>query len=289
MHLIEQNQYRIAVKQEGAELCSFLDKAQMLEFIWQADPKVWPRHAPVLFPIVGKLQDDTYSYKGQEYQLPQHGFARDQKFDLLEKTDNSLTFELRENSTTLKHYPFRFVLQIQYLLDNNSVTIRHRVSNPADEDMYFSLGAHPGFNCPLQAGEFFTDYFLEFEKPETLERYLIEKGLLNGQTEKVLNKKSVLPLRDSLFAKDAIVLKSFASNRLTLRSNHNPNEVTVSFEGFPYLGIWSKPVGASFLCIEPWHGIASTIGSSTDLTHKEGIKRLAPGKDFSCSYTITVS
>lgn len=266
-----------------------MDTEQMLEFIWQADPQVWPRHAPVLFPIVGKLQDNSYSYQGQTYQLPQHGFARDEVFELVEEEANRLTFELRDSPATRRAYPFAFRLRISYELEGNTVTVRYGVRNPGDEELLFSIGGHPGFNCPLLPGELFTDYFLEFEQPETLERFLVEDGLLTGETEKVMENKRVLPLRDDLFAKDALVLKSFASGRLTLKSNRHPHQVEVSYEGFPYLGIWSKPVGASFLCIEPWYGIASTIGSSTDLTQKEGIIGLPPGEEFSCSYTIRVS
>lgn len=289
MYLIKKGRYRITVRAYGAELCSFLDTEDMKEYIWQADPQVWSRHAPILFPIVGKLQHDTYTYQGKTYQLPQHGFARDQTFEVVEQTDNSLLFELRESEATLKQYPFPFVLQIKYVLEGNTVTVGYRVQNPGEEDLFFSIGGHPGFNCPLQAGELFTDYFLEFEQPETLERYLVEEGLLTGETEKVLDNKRVLPLRDDLFAKDALVLKEFASSQLTIRSSKHPHQVNVRFKDFPYLGIWSKPVGASFVCIEPWYGVASTIGSSSDLTKKEGILQLAPGQDFTCSYAISIS
>jgi galactose mutarotase-like enzyme len=288
MYLIKKGRYRITVRSYGAELCSFLDTESMKEYIWQADPQVWSRHAPVLFPIVGKLQHDTYTFQGETYHLPQHGFARDQTFKMVELTDNSLLFELRETEATLKQYPFPFLLQIKYVLEDNTVTVGYRVQNPGEEDLYFSIGGHPGFNCPLQAGELFTDYFLEFEQAETLERYLVEEGLLTGETEKVLQDERVLPLQDDLFAKDALVLKEFASSQLALKSNKHPHQITVQFKNFPYLGIWSKPVGASFVCIEPWYGVASTIGSSTDLTQKEGILPLAPGQDFTCSYTISV-
>jgi galactose mutarotase-like enzyme len=289
MYLIQNDRYRITLKADGAELCSFLDTEEKKEFMWQADPQVWPRHAPILFPIVGRLQEDTFTYQGETYRLPQHGFARDQTFAVAEETDNSLLFELRESAETLKQYPFSFVLQVKYVLERNTVTVGYRVHNPGEDDMYFSIGGHPGFNCPLQAGEMFNDYYLEFDQPETLERYLVEEGLLTGETEKVMEDKRVLPLRDDLFAKDALVLKEFASNQLTLRSNKHPHQVNVRFKNFPYLGIWSKPVGASFLCIEPWFGVASTIGSSSDLTKKEGILHLAPGQDFTCSYAISIS
>lgn len=289
MHIMHQDQYRIAVNPLGAELCSFLDTKTMVEYIWQADPQVWPRHAPVLFPIVGKLPENTYTYKGKTYHLSQHGFARDLRFTVVEETDNSLSFELQDSPGTHGQYPFPFLLQISYLLQANKLTVDYQVSNPGEEEMYFSIGMHPGFNCPLHAAERFTDYFLEFEQPETLVRHLLVKGLLNGETETVLENKNVLPLRDDLFAKDALVLKSFKSQYLTLKSNAHPNQVKIGFSGFPYLGIWSKPVGASFVCIEPWHGIAGTIGASADLAEKEGIIRLEPEADFACSYTIEVS
>jgi galactose mutarotase-like enzyme len=285
---LQNDQYQVAVREAGAELSSFRSLRDNLEYIWQADPAVWPRHAPVLFPVVGKLPDGAYRYQGQHYSLPQHGFARDEKFDLVRQTHQELTFALASSPRTLAFYPFAFRLEISYILQDNSLETGYRVVNTGQEDLYFSIGAHPAFTCPLLPGEKFEDYYLAFEKPETQDRYLLDQGLQNLQTQPVLTGEQHLALRYDLFNQDAIVLKGLASQKIGLKSRQHDHGLDFEFKGYPYFGIWTKEPGASFICLEPWHGIASRVGDSGELTEKEGILRLAAGNDFSCSYTIRV-
>ena len=280
--------YAVAVNEHGAELSSFKNTVTNLEYIWQADPAVWARHAPVLFPIVGKLRNGEYHFGGQTYKLPQHGIARDLNFRLEEQTSNSLTFALNSSDRTLAVYPFSFRLEIKYQLTENTLAIFYKVQNTGEEHMLFSLGAHPAFNCPLLPGEAFTDYYLAFEKAETLSRYLLNEGLQNGQTEPVLTNQEKLPLQYELFEKDAIVLKGLTSEKITLQTNKHAHGLTFEFKGFPYFGIWTKERNAPFICLEPWHGIASHVDDSGELTEKEGIMNLPPGETFTCSYTIRV-
>ncbi|PSR52194.1 hypothetical protein AHMF7605_00990 [Adhaeribacter arboris] len=289
MHTLQNGTFQIGVQEQGAELCSFKNNQNNLEYIWQADPAIWARHAPVLFPTVGKLKDNRYTYQGNAYTLPQHGFARDYSFALESKTENSLTFLLQQSEATLTNYPFSFRLYISYRLQENALTIAYCVENPGDSILFFSLGAHPGFTCPLFPDEKFSDYYLQFEHPEALERYLLEQGLQNGQTEAVLlENDSQLPLNYELFEKDAIVLKNLRSEKISLRSRHHEHGLDFVFKGFPYFGIWTKEKNAPFICLEPWHGIADSINSSGDLTEKEGIISLPPSKNFTCEYSIVV-
>ncbi|QMU29446.1 aldose 1-epimerase family protein [Adhaeribacter radiodurans] len=290
MHTLQNNTYQISVQEHGAELCSFKNTQTNLEYIWQADPAIWARHAPVLFPMVGKLKNNQYTYQGKSYTLPQHGFARDQSFTLESKTENSLTFRLNQSEVTLANYPFDFGLFISYRLAENALTISYRVENPRKDSLYFSLGAHPGFNCPLLPDEKFSDYYLKFEQPETLERYLLNNGLQNGQTEPVpLENDNQLPLTYKLFTeKDAIVLKNLRSEKISLRSKNHDHGLDFTFKGYPYLGIWTKGQDAPFICLEPWHGIADSINSSGELTEKEGIITLPPNEVFTCEYIIAV-
>jgi galactose mutarotase-like enzyme len=273
MQLLENGDLRIAVKEEGAELCSLYSKEHELEFLWQADRAFWGRHAPVLFPIVGKLKNNTYSYKGKSYTLPQHGFARDRSFVLNEQTDNSLSYMLSYDDESLKVYPFKFRLYITYTLQESRLKVTYRVENGGDEEMYFSIGAHPAFNCPLMDGENYSDYYLEFEWYEKIERIFIEQGYLSDRKEQVLNYSRKIPLHSQLFADDALI---FSGLRFGVKMN---------FAGFPYLGIWARP-GADFICIEPWYGITDTLESSGELQHKEGIQMLQAGGSFECSYTM---
>lgn len=155
--------------------------------------------------------------------------------------------------------------------------------------MYFSVGGHPGFNVPFYSHEQYSDYYLEFEESEALRRHLLtDKGLLNGDTELLMERGSVLPLNHSLFAKDAIVLKNLNSERVTLASKNSALKIALTYKGFPYLGIWSKPGNAPFVCIEPWCGIASSATDGGELKEKEGINELAPKQVFERTFSIAV-
>lgn len=288
VHHLQNDHYQVSVKEAGAELTSFRSLRDNLEYIWQADPAVWPRHAPVLFPVVGKLPQGQYRYQGQSYVLPQHGFARDENFSLVNKTGHKLTFALNSSDKTLALFPFPFRLEIAYSLEENSLQTAYRVFNTGTGDLFFSIGAHPAYNCPLLPEESFEDYYLEFEKEETLNRYLLSEGLQNGQTAPVPVADRKLPLRYDLFDQDALVLKDMASEQISLKTDRHGHGLTFEFRGYPYFGIWTKGPGARFICLEPWHGIASRVGDSGELARKEGIISLAAGSDFSCSYTARV-
>ncbi|GAA4011765.1 aldose 1-epimerase family protein [Hymenobacter fastidiosus] len=293
IYFLENDQCRVAVQSYGAELSSFirrdLPEPGELEYLWPADPTVWARHAPVLFPIVGRLANDTYRHQGREYQLPQHGFARDREFALVRQSATELAFELRADDVSRAAYPFEFVLVISYRLRGLTLTGQWEVHNPAaDDELLFSIGAHPAFRCPLLAGEKFEDYSLHFDHPVTLERHLLHGGLLTGATERVLNQQNTLPLTYDLFAQDALVLKHFDFTRISLRSRHSGRAVHMRFDGFPYLGLWTKGPGAPFVCIEPWQGIAGSVDGPMELAEKEGILTLAPGRQFSAAYSITI-
>ncbi len=285
---LENKLLSVTVKEQGAELCSIRNTRSEIEYIWGADAEVWGRHAPVLFPIVGKLKDNQYFLKGKEYSLPQHGFGRDKDWLLIDRDDNSLTFQLKEDSETLQKYPFEFELRALYSLEGSSLSITYTVWNKSKEDMPFSIGAHPGFNCPLQEGEEFEDYFLEFEKPETLSRELLNFGLRTGEKQLVLENQNELPLEKKLFSKDALVFEGVQSEWISLKSRKSGHGLQIGIKGFPYLGVWTKAGGSEFICIEPWYGVADREDSGLDILKKEGIRLLPPEDKFSCSYSIKV-
>ena len=288
-YTLENELCRVQVQAHGAELSSFVRKDRNnLEYIWEADPAVWGRHAPVLFPIVGRLPHDTYTHQGQSYRLTQHGFARDQEFTLLRQTTAELVLELRASEATRALFPFGFSLLISYRLAGPQLTIGWEVHNTGTGELLFSIGAHPAFRCPLQAGETFEDYEFVFDHPVTAEQHLLEGGLLTGETEPLLTQQTILPLSYKLFERDALVLKHFDFTHVTLRSHRSGRAVRLRFDGFPFLGLWTKGEGARFVCIEPWHGIAGSVGDTGELADKEGILALEPGQEFATSYSITV-
>lgn len=287
---LENQQIAVVIHSSGAELCNLILKQDGTEYMWQADPEYWGRHAPVLFPIVGRLVEDEYIMDDQVYHLPAHGFARNMEFELMEQGDKHAEFRLLANDKTLQNYPRRFELVIRYTLNGNELITQYKVKNKDNQKMYFSIGAHPGFRCPLQSGECFEDYYLEFSQKETVYKYILEQGLLSNQTEVALRDDNIIPLSYDLFKEDALIFKDLQSNSVTLKSRKSSKSVTVKFAGFPYHGIWSKPGGnAPFICIEPWYGIADTVGGDKQFSHKEGILSLQPEECFECQYSIMIS
>lgn len=268
----------------GAELHSIKDLKSGFEFLWNANPQVWNRHAPVLFPFVGKLNQNQYSVDGVNYPMGQHGFARDMKFEPIEVYDDLIRFMLQSNDVSLGVYPYEFRFFITYKLASNKLTISYTCLNTGDVNMYFSVGAHPGFMIP---GEKLEGCYIEFEKAENLDRYLLKDGLQNGETESIGSNQKIMELNTRLFEKDAIVLKNLKSNWLKLAQKGSQFEVMLNFEGFPFMGIWTKAGQESFICLEPWLGIADSLGFDKDISEKEGIICLGPGSEFNASYSLS--
>jgi galactose mutarotase-like enzyme len=290
MFTLENNKLKISVKKTGAELCKITSTKNRTEFMWDANPNVWGSFAPNLFPIIGALKNDTYVFENQYYKLPKHGMVRNNEAVVLhEQTSNSLTFKLSYNEDSLKIYPFKFEFYITYTLINNSIEVLHTIKNVDTKTMYFSVGGHPAFKCPVFENEDYEDYFLEFEHIETSKSHLInmENGLISSLTIPLLNKSKNIALTHDLFNDDALIFKDLKSKKVTLKSNLYGNILSVSYNAFPYLGIWAKPTG-DYICIEPWLGIADNENTNQDFKTKEGILKLKAGKTFKASYTIEI-
>ncbi len=271
----------------GAEIKSVKNKNDV-EFIWQGNKAVWARHAPVLFPIVGKLKDDTFSYEGKKYSLPQHGFARDMAFELVSQNSFSCVFRLSSNEETKNKYPFDFVFEIKYQLSSNTLTAFYTVKNSSEIPMHFSLGAHPGFNCPLLEHETFNDYYIKFETSEFKLTELSNGLRLDYQKALNLN-NGKLPLTSSLFDNDAIVFENYQIHKLTLCSKISKHKIILYCQDWPNFGIWTKKGTQQFICLEPWYGIADSVNSDHELTSKKGIITLKPLGEFNCSYSLNFS
>jgi len=276
----------IKVNSWGAELCSVISNDLAIEYIWQADPAVWGRHAPHLFPIVGKLKEGTYRFQEKVYQLPQHGFARDMDFTCIEATTDTLCFELTSNEDTLKQFPFKFNFRITYTLQETKLTTHYSVSNSGSNTMYFSVGAHPAFNCPLQSHEAFEHYELQFPGCEALVINKLDNGLITSATEVVSTPHGVLGLSPSLFEKDALVFKNTQVEYVKLLSKETGHGVSLSSLQWPYFGIWTKPSTSGFICLEPWYGIADATTAGGKFEDKEGVICLEPSTQFSASFEL---
>jgi galactose mutarotase-like enzyme len=276
---------KVDIALKGAELKSIYHLQHELEYLWQGDAAFWNRNAPVLFPIVGKVKNNTYSYHQKQYHLPQHGFARDMNFECEEHSDTHAVFVLKSNEETSKVYPFQFSFYITYTLTENSIRVAYKVVNASEQTMYFSVGAHPAFNCPLEKGLTFEDYQLTFEQKETAHRLLLGTNGVSRNTELVLNNTNVLPLDYNLFKeKDAIIFKDLQSKFMVLASKKSNRAIDFNYAGFPYMGIWTKP--GPFLCIEPWYGIADFEDADGLLNQKEGIQELEVSGTFQAHYDM---
>lgn len=287
MHTLSNNVISILVASRGAELQSIFNKQTNLEYLWQAGTE-WPKRSPVLFPIVGGLKNNKYTYKGVEYKLGRHGFAREMHFNLVGQTENSLTFSLKSSSESLSLYPFTFTFMIRYTLHANMLEISFIITNNGGEEMYASIGAHPAFKVPLVEGTGYDDYYLEFNKSETVKRWpLSPEGLIENSSTMFLNETKVLPLKKELFSADAIVLKDLQSTSISLKSDQTEHGLKLRFGGFPYMGIWAAK-GADFVCIEPWCGIADSVNASGSLEDKEGINIIGSREVFERSYSVDV-
>jgi galactose mutarotase-like enzyme len=287
-HSLTSSDLIVGVKTLGAELCSIKGVSSGVEYVWQANPADWGRHAPILFPIVGKLKGDSYEYKGKTYHLPQHGFARDQPFSLIESTTSKLVFELTSNDKLKLVYPFDFSLSVTYELSANSLRISYAVKNPGTDPLLYSVGAHPAFRIPIHPKANRSDYEIIFEKEEAVAVHLIDGGLLSGKTEPLSLEQNRLAISDSLFAKDALVFKGLASKKLSLAKAGEAPFLNFYFDA-PYFGIWSKSATSQFVCLEPWNGIADSVNHNQALEKKEGIRSLASGATETFGFTVEIA
>lgn len=270
----------VTINPKGAELNSLRDNNT--EYLWEGNPKYWGKHSPVLFPIVGTLRNNSYLYKGQTYAMTRHGFARDNTFSVKSQTENSAVFSLLSNDETRRVYPFDFELKLEYILDNQTLHINYSVINKGDDEMPFSIGAHPAFALPGN----FEDYILIFEKDEQPVSTQLSEDLLSDTTQAlpVINRK--FPLNYELFANDALILKSHASRSVEIAKN-GETFLKVNFEDFPHLGLWTKE-GAPFLCIEPWQGYSDHKNATGNIVEKEGIIHLKKSETYRAGFSITI-
>lgn len=281
------NELSVIINSRGAELSS-IKSADGDEYLWQADPNIWPRKAPILFPIVGKLKNNRFEFEQNNFDLPQHGFARDLEFQPLEQNSKQIGFELLSNEKTKNHYPFDFSLRVGYSLIRNALLCSFEVKNPGKIPLYFSLGAHPGFRTEYEGekGEFPS---LQFENGKAWVSRL-SSGLLLEEKYRMVFPNNTLKLRPQLFNNDALVFEDEQIKKIRLNLNEKGKSVELLCPGWPYFGIWSKPSQENgmlkFVCLEPWHGVADLANHGGKIEQKRGIRFLEPGKSFETSYEL---
>ncbi len=281
--------YTVTVESLGAELKSYKNESGR-EFIWNSNPDFWPRSSPLLFPSIGNLRDGKTIINGKEYEIPKHGFVRDIDMDHEKEAENKITFSCCYNEETLKCYPFRFRFQQSYELDGPLLSTSYVITNDDDKDMYFHLGAHPGFMCPLEEGESFSDYVLKFPFEETCDSpvYDLENMQFNpDNTKRYLDDSDTIQLDYSLFDIDAIVFPHLKSKSVTLMNPATGKGIQMDYPDFSTIAFWTPAqVKAPFLCMEPWNGAAIFADEDNEFIHKRDIQTLKAGESRTYQFTI---
>jgi galactose mutarotase-like enzyme len=271
----------------GAQLSVLRDR-DGLDLLWDGNPSIWSGRAPILFPIVGELAGGKYRLAGEIYHLSRHGFARGKRFEVVASTTTTALFRLKADESTLPIYPFQFELDVRFAIAGATLTLATSVRNIGDSPMPASFGYHPAFRWPLPYGRERAGHFIEFTNDEPAPiRRLNAIGLLRPETYPTPIAHRRLMLEDALFDQDAIIFDQVRSRSVSYGAASGPR-IRVGYPDSPYLGVWTKPGGAPFICIEPWHGLADPERFSGELAAKPGVFTVAPGGTQSIEMTITL-
>ena len=300
------HKFQATISSYGAQLLSFKNLSTGVEHIWNGNPSVWKFRAPILFPIVGRLKDGYYLWQGQEYPLPNHGFARDFEHTLVESSSDRVLWRLTETEDTLKIFPWPFVFETEYRLEDSTLVFCTTVNNPGRGELPFSLGSHTGLVYPwisCSKKSFKNDFIIQFEKDEIPDFIQSsEDGFPLGQWRQLSGKKRVfvpktIPyphikdgkviLQDGFFASGHI-LANFTSQWVALVDSSTGEGIKVNTAGYPYLVLWQSPsIQHPFVCIEPWYGLPDTKDTNHQWKEKPGLIRLPPEKSFTTNQSLT--
>ncbi len=288
MDMLNNGILQAAISAKGAELNSLV--LDGIERIWQADPAVWDRHAPMLFPVIGRLRGQVYELDGKQISMPRHGFCRDRVFEVVEADALHVRYRTTDDEETRAVYPFSFTFEVEFALEGNTLVKRHFITNRSDREMPFEVGGHEAYNTTLLPGETMRDYAIAFEGMDHLEPYAMdESGMLDLP-------KGFLPLEDGQLNKrpmevglDTVVVDQLPVRKASLVSRKSGPHVTVEFADFPYLGIWTmdQAEDTNYLCIEPWSSLPDAHFVGRKLTDKAGICIAQPGETKQLSYRMT--
>lgn len=287
--VLENHMLKVTINHFGAELSSIIKKESGVEYMWNADERFWKRSAPVLFPIVGSLKNKEFLYGGSAYPMGQHGFARDMEFSLVSNTGTECWFSLSSDESTIDKYPFAFTLEIGYVLEGNGLKVLWKVVNEDDKQMYFSIGGHPAFMCPLDGEGKQTDYFIEFDTDKDLTYSKLSENGLVYKTDNVLaTNGGKMQVTEHLFDEDALVVEGGQAKKISLCKPDGTPYLTVEFEA-PLFGLWSPAKkNAPFICIEPWYGRCDAEEFDGTLEEREYGNALAAGEEFAAEYRIVI-
>ncbi len=289
--ILENDSIIVTVSEHGAELKSVKSKRTGIEYIWQADPEFWGRTAPNLFPVVGRLKSDRYTYRNKTYFMTQHGFARDNEFEVVSSKPMTARLRLTDSEDTAAIYPFKFQLDVIFhLTSQDTLGITYAVTNVDTKDIFFSVGGHPAFNIPLNpATEKFEDYYFNVEPQKIFSREKLVGPYVDFSQETTHDTHIPTRLSRDDYQDDAIILRLDGEpTAIVLAKVNESHGVTMHIADAKFVGIWTKyNKEAPFLAIEPWWGIADTVDADGNIAHKFGINQLAPAQTFTGSYSMS--
>lgn len=289
LHTIRNDALTVTIDSLGAQLQS-ITALDGTGYLWNGDPAYWKGRAPNLFPYVGRLTGESYTFNGQTYQMPRHGFAKLTDFQAVDCGAANLTLRMESTEETRKMYPFTFRFDISFVLEGSTLVILYAVENHGEDTMYFGLGGHPGFRVPLEEGKAFTDYRLTFAKPSQPWQVLMSDSyMISGhEAPYPLRDGLELPLRHDLFDHDAIILKNF-ERTVTLSAGEGTKGVTLSCPKMRYLGIWHQPkTDAPYVCLEPWASLPSRQDVVEDFSQQNDLISLDAGERYENRWTVSV-
>ena len=269
------------INEMGAELKGL--EFNGTKYIWEGSPDTWAGSAPHMFPVCGGLKDDKYILNGKEYTLGKHGYARKKAFEVESVTDDSAVFLHKSDDETKKAFPFDYELRLIYTLNGKTLKVDYSVKNLSDDTMYFNIGSHEGYYTP----EGIEDYDVIFPQNETLSSYVLYGNILSNQKLPIIKDQNTLPLYDKYFTIDAVVFKDLKSKSAMLRNRKTGKALRIDFPDDNYFVLWHVP-NAPYICLEPWNGIHDIVGSSYDITEKEGITSLNANAEFKHTHSITI-
>ncbi|WP_353989511.1 aldose 1-epimerase family protein [Pediococcus argentinicus] len=292
MITIKSNRLTVEIDQLGAQVTHVVGSESEYDYIWNG--QAWTRHAPILFPSIGKSNNDQYQLDGKTYSMSQHGFARDYQWENVKKADDQVLLELKANDKTKELFPFNFVLQVEYKVVENKLITLYRVTNADDKAMPFALGSHPGFNVPVDDDGVFEDYSLTFSpNQKEVQRLGVNPAPFRDGTKKPYEavKNSELALNHEMFDDGLIIMDAKKIDSVILHSDQTAHSIKLDIKDFPYLTLWAMEHKTEpFLCIEPFAGLPDEASDTpTDWMNKKGNTILEPGESREFEYAMELN
>ncbi len=280
----------VAIEDAGAQLASVRDAAGR-EYLWQGDPEIWPRRAPLLFPTVGRLKDGAYLLSGERYKIPTHGFCRSAPFAVTGRGEAWASFRFCDTEETRGAYPFSFALTVTYALEGKCIVKTHCVENRTDRPMPYELGGHDGWRIVPEEDGRMDECGIRFPGVDAVTPYGMDaQNMVTPKDKTFALRGGRMPLKPSAYGLDTIILDEFKERKAELLNRENRPVVSVAFDDFPYLGVWTaaRDFDTNYVCIEPWTTLPDAVFAGRELTEKPGVRVLPPLGSETLRYTVAI-